>query len=57
MLNLQTIFVFMYFPCSLEPTAAQKIAKDLHNTQYTKYGSDKVMEVIMESVHGICKRL
>ena len=38
-------------------SGAHNDAKDLHNTQYTKYGSDKVMEVIMEPVHGICKRL
>ena len=43
----------MLFEAHINP----KIAKDLQNTQYTKYGSDKVMEVVMGPVHGICKIL
>ena len=40
-----------------EAHSGPKIAKDLQNTQYTKYGSDKVMEVIMEPEHGIYRRV
>ena len=40
-----------------EAHSGPKIAKYLHNTPYTKYGSDKVMEVTMGPVHGICKIL